>query len=627
MDTKSESLDELEIIAALLHDVHDVNGLVFNTRALKLTIKKVSSRYSKEGISFLTKTLPRLGKAFDKALSEASPLNATELGFKPQPWSKLPILFGEFFCRVLHTDGTPLPYPCIESVKVIRQICYLFYKYELPFTDEQEQKVVEQFEKTEDDLKAHAPILEHLFKDLGVTNQARRARFASTTMPQIAREARILLSGVFSGFDCLDIYPQHGPGTVATKQQLQEKYMWTNVSARITECYPFDAYFCASQGHVCDSYQSFSKVGNQDHSARVILVPKDSRGPRLISCEPVDFQWIQQGLRKAMCQRVESHRLTKGNVFFTDQSPNQIGSLYGSLNGRYATLDLKEASDRVSVDLVRLLFPEYLCRYLESCRSLSTVLPDGRVLPLRKFAPMGSALCFPIMALTIWAILTAVAPDQYTRERILVYGDDVVVPQQFVVTATSALEAFGLRVNLDKCCTKGFFRESCGVDAFHGINVTPVRFRTVWSTIPSPEVYSSWIAYANSMFDRKRYRVYNLIVERLVRIYGTIPHSDMNLSCPSLRQPSEDSVPIRRRWNKNLQKFEFRIRDVVSPPLTKVIDGWSMLLRYFAEGGPTYQEPLEASRAFQRSFRDPRAPFSVSSYTRRHSSILAWRWR
>jgi hypothetical protein len=626
MDTTTESLDEVEIIAALLHDVHDVNGLVFNTRALKCTVNKVHSRYSKEGIGFLTKTLPRLGKAFDKALSEHTMLNCEELGFKPMLYTKLPSFLGEFFCRVFHSDGVILPYPCIDSVKVIRDVCYLFYKYELPFTDEQETKVVSSFEETENELKAHAPVLEDLFRNLGVTNQARRARFTSTTLPQIAREARILLSRVFSDFDCTDIKPQHGPGTVATKQKLSEKYLWTNVSSRITAMYPFDAYFCASQGHVCDSYQSFSKVGNQDLPARVILVPKDSRGPRLISCEPVDFQWIQQGLRKAMCQRVESHHLTKDNVFFTDQSHNQIGALYGSLNGRYATLDLKEASDRVSVDLVRLLFPEHVFTYLESCRSLSTVLPSGKEIPLRKFAPMGSALCFPIMALTIWALLTAAAPDRYTQGRILVYGDDVIVPQTYVQTAITTLESFGLKINLDKSCVSGFFRESCGVDAFHGVNVTPVRFRTVWSSSPSPEVYSSWIAYANSMADRKRYRVYNYIVERLVRIYGTIPSEDMQLACPSLRIPSEDSHRIRRRWNSNLQKLEYRVRCVVSRPLKQVIDGWSMLLRFFAEGGSSYQEPFEVRRELSSTYV-PKAPFSVSSYTRRHESILSWRWR
>jgi hypothetical protein len=328
------------------------------------------------------------------------------------------------------------------------------------------------------------------------------------------RESRILLSRLLDSFDPKDIVPRHGPGAVATKQQLWSKYLWTNVSAKITERYPLDEYFYACLGHVCDRYRDIA-ITDLDLPAKVILVPKDSRGPRLISCEPVDYQWIQQGLGRALVRHVESHWLTKHNVFFSNQQTNRFGALLGSLNGEYATLDLKEASDRITVSLVRLLFPEHISMYLLSCRSSSTVLPDGTVLPLQKFAPMGSALCFPIMALCIWAILTAPLvsdTESDTREGIAVYGDDVIVPSHYVGDAIELLEAFGLKVNRAKSCIKGFFRESCGMDAFKGSDVTPTRLRTVWSSSPSPESYTSWIAYANSFWDKKYYHTYDYIV-------------------------------------------------------------------------------------------------------------------
>jgi len=634
MDPKSESLDEIELIAALLCDVSNRHGLVFNTRARKLTLTKVNSRYSKEGIGFLTKTLPRLGKALDKALSEDTKLSAVKLGFKPQRNSELPIFLGEFFNRIFDRDATILPNPCTESISVIRQICTVFYKYELDYTDDQEQKVVAKFEKTEQDLTDVAHDLAAIRQDTDANYRPRIRPSGPKTIATIAREARHALARVLQGFSFTDIIPRHGPGAVAQRQRLWSKYHWTNISERITQHWPIDAYFCASLGHVADSYRTFSNVTNMDLPARVILVQKDSRGPRLISCEPIEFQWIQQGIMRSLVPHIEHHRLTRDNVFFTDQSHNRIAALYGSQNGRYSTIDLNEASDRVSVDLVRLLFPEHVLTYLESCRSSSTELPDGRILKLQKFAPMGSALCFPILALTIWSILHSAAPDQYTRERILVYGDDVIVPTAYAVDAMKHLESFGLKINRDKSCIKGFFRESCGMDAYKGVNVTPVRIRTVWSSHPSASVYTSWIAYANSFYDKQYFNTYELIVRALVAIYGPIPSDDMKVSCPSLRELPAGQGKIRSRWNKHLHRREFHVRVEHSPVVDKVIDGWSMLLRYFTstQSHVTSGEP-DDSDAKHHSSRDAEelfcssSVFAASQYTKRQSSILVRRWR
>jgi hypothetical protein len=628
----TKGLDESKIIAALLQSVSNAHGVVFNTRSCNLTIKKAQSRLHAEGIGFLTKTLPRLGKAFDKALAEGTPLNATELGFDSLPSSKLPRFLGEFFSRILRPDGVPLEQPCVLSISVIRDVSYLFYKYEIPYSDEQEQTVLDGFKEAEKDLET----LEATFKGLevasGNSTLVDDSRCETLIPTSVLREARILLEGVFKYFDPANVVPRHGPGVVATKQQLWGKYAWANVSHRITDVYPFDAYFCASLGHVCDSYRSFAAVQDKDLPARVILVPKDSRGPRLISCEPVDFQWVQQGLGRAIVSLVEAHPLTRGHVNFTDQTLNRMGALNGSKSQQYATLDLKEASDRVSVDLVRLLFPRHVFTYLEACRSSSTVLPDGEELKLRKFAPMGSCLCFPVMALTIWAILAGGAPDKDTRDGILVYGDDVIVPAGYTADAIEHLESFGLKINRDKSCTSGFFRESCGMDAFQGVDVTPVRLRTVWSSSRRPDVYTSWIAYANSFYDKRYYALYELIVKELTMIYGPIPGEDMNLSCPSLRRTPLEQRPLRRRWNKNLQKFEYQVFDVKSPVINKAIDGWSMLLRYFTEKrrpsvrpltDPDLREALESNPYL----RPETGSGSVSEYTSPRTSMLVRRWR
>lgn len=611
VDNKSLDLYK-QVIATLLSDVQTSHSNVFTPRALRLTQKKVSARFAREGMSFLSKTLPRLGKAFDKALLGEVPLDAKGWALCASPNSKLPKFLGELFQCIFSHDGWVLPTPCVKCIKHVRQVLYLFYKLELPYAPEDEAKVISLFEKTEDDITSYNETLGRIADGL---DSSREYLYGINPVEarSVIRKARVRLARVFSSFDPKDILPRHGPGAVSTKEQLWGKYRFSRINPRIERTYPFDAYFCASLGHVCDSYKMFNNLVEVESSAKVILVPKDSRGPRLISCEPLEFQWVQQGLGSAIVRRVESHRLTRYNIHFTDQQPNQLGALLGSRDGRYATLDLKEASDRVTVGLVRLLFPEPLREALLNSRSQATTLPDGRVLKLQKFAPMGSALCFPIMALTIWAILSAAERDADARKSILVYGDDVVVKAEKSANAIKWLEAFGLLVNRDKSCTSGFFRESCGTDAYRGIDVTPVRIRTTWASHPSPKVYSSYIAYANSFYKLGHYKTYDLLVEYLTNLYREIPEDDGFITAPSLVVTPELNKPRRTRTNVALQKRETLVWDVVAPPLRKEIDGWSMLLRYFSEAGRS-RSPQEAFHTSRCSVREPAVmpePFSV----------------
>jgi hypothetical protein len=668
----NNSLDELELIATLIRDAWSMaeecrcntcttllmnqtyrNASVFSKKQLRATINVVRGRFTGEGVGFLTKTLPRLGKCFDKALAGEEPLIATRDSWLPMQDQKIdpvsgiqvrssiqfPRFLGELFGKVLRNDGTPLDEACIICVRSLRQILYLFYKYELPYEVELEQKCLDKFVKTDQDLEQTDITLRYLRDVIPSSSSVNMNNpEVRTCMLIIARRARVLLNRVLSGVDLTDIRPRHGPGVVSTKEQPWSKYVWTRVSERITDHYPYDAYFCASAGHVADTYKDWeTNLCTAEAPAKVILVPKDSRGPRIISCEPVDNQWIQQGIMERLVQLIESHPLTKENVFFTNQEPNQSVALIGSRLGSdsevgYATLDLNEASDRVSLELVRLLFPPEIVLKLECCRSSSTILPDGRVVSMRKFAPMGSALCFPIMALTIWSLLAAGAPDLHTKNRMLVYGDDVIVTTAYAERAMSILEAFGLKINRAKSCTKGFFRESCGVDAFKGFNVTPTKLRTVWTRHRSPESLESWVAYANQLFERKYYSTYDYIVQALTRLYGQLPDGSVNAPIFLCEVPVNCQRLLPRRWNKSLQRTEYKVLVSKSVSVIRDIPGWSKLLRWFTlcesrkNSTPRYA-PLvgrEIQRALDSEFS---ARQSVSQYTLRRTSMLVRRWR
>lgn len=600
-----KSLDHNNVIAVLLQDVQS-RTKAFTPRSLTLTLRRVRERMNAEGLSFLTKTLPRLEKALNRALS-GDTLNS--VGWRKLPNSQLPRFLGELFSRVFSHDGKVLPLPCVECIRCLRQILGLYYKYKLPYDESVAGNCCDQFEETDRAVSAEA-----------------KFSLSETTIAK----AQKLLAELFCNFDYRRIVPKHGPGAVSQKEKRSQKYAWTKIPPRTYNVFPLDEYYYASAGHVVDRLEELLALPEGETSARVLLVPKDSRGPRIISCEPKEFQWLQQGLMKAIVELVEAHPLTRGSVNFTDQQPNRLAALAASRDGGHVTIDLKEASDRVSVALVELLFPEHVKTCLFATRSLSTVLPNGKTIVLNKFAPMGSALCFPVMALTIWAVLSAGGCAEYGN--ILVYGDDVIVHKAHALNAMSLLESVNLAVNKDKSCIDGLFRESCGMDAYSGIDVTPVRFRTVWSSHRAAGAYSSWIAYANQLFVRGFHQLASYIAEELVRIYRTIPDErDMSSSYPHFIFMVPSTARPRRRGNSNLQKLELYVWVVESVKVTEEYDGWNMLLRFFTEAcepSSHYQDSTPRwSKNEEVDFSTSTGRFQASSYTLRRRSLLRQRWR
>lgn len=223
---------------------------------------------------------------------------------------------------------------------------------------------------------------------------------------------------------------------------------------------------------------------------------------------------------RVLSDAIETNPLTRGQVNFVDQTVNQEAAWRNSVTGKAATIDLKDASDRVSVALVELLFPDNWTEHLLAARSDATRLTDGRTVELRKFAPMGSATCFPVEALCFFALSVASVyldgyptgtplPRRISRTAvrkaagsILVYGDDLVIPVTNCHSVIQTLEMFHLKVNTQKSYSTGFFRESCGVDAFSGFNVTPVRIKRTWDgqSPPSDATLPSYVAMSNSLY-------------------------------------------------------------------------------------------------------------------------------
>lgn len=476
-----------------------------------------------EGMEFLTVTLPTLGKALDRAL-ETGVFEIPD-GWRPAKDCAYPSFLSSAWSLLfekngvaLWAEGTPGVMPMVveslgAAVACIRQLTFLFYKYECPWNKEQENAVFEAFKTAEDEVFLN---LQRLL------NGGLSELIDNVPVKIYLDRAEALIGSLLKGVNPRDIKPRYGTGATACQSTPHGRWQGARFIAKLDAVYPYSEWFVSGINGL-DSTMLNSKLDVREEpepGARGILVPKDSRGPRFISAEPREFMYIQQGLMTLLYDAIERYPNVRRQVSCTDQTRNQRLALLGSQTGDLASLDLKEASDRVSWWLVTRLFPSDWVECFDACRSEFTVLPNGEEcprwsgetkslytsgeeVPLWKFAPMGSAVCFPVEAIVFWALCNAAKPTYSERFRkalfrrgdnadkdsalratawgvddVSVFGDDIIVPTNQVGTVVQLLNAVGLQVNEHKSFYKGPFRESCGTDYFAGYLVTPFRVKS-----------------------------------------------------------------------------------------------------------------------------------------------------
>jgi len=218
-------------------------------------------------------------------------------------------------------------------------------------------------------------------------------------------------------------------------------------------------------------------------TSELLFVPKDSRGPRTIVREPLLNLKAQMSFFD--CVTSELQKCTRGHINFQDQSQNKELAQESSKTRKYATLDLKDASDRVSYELVRHIFrySNGLTAFFKRYRTSQVRLPDGSVRRLGKVSGMGSGFTFPCMALVAYLsiVRTITNRTRYTYKQamslVYVYGDDILVPTTLFDDAVEALSKVGLKVNNQKSFRYSHFRESCGGDYYNGTDVGPLRLK------------------------------------------------------------------------------------------------------------------------------------------------------
>lgn len=357
------------------------------------------------------------------------------------------------------------------------------------------------------------------------------------------------------------ITPRHGPGAVAGGEKLNGKWNFSTLYQSLHKEWPYYEYLFGVRSSVrtdrhssarslplqlaasVGSYRNMRRVSTP--RSRLLFVPKDSRGPRAICCEPLELMYIQQGVARHLMSYIERHPYTRGHVNFIDQSVNAHLAKEASSTREWATIDLTDASDRVGIQLVRSLFPPRVVKKWLALRSTEILLPNGEVLQLEKFAAMGSALCFPVESLTFWVISVArvwehVRDLRRALESVYVYGDDIIIKDEYTSMVVEALEDVGLLVNKKKSFSGTCpFRESCGIEALAGHDVTPLRIKTCPPQRPSdgPAIFA-WAQYASNAIDIAPRRSAALI-EVIEKLVGRVPRTPIKQSFLSIVDPTE----------------------------------------------------------------------------------------
>jgi len=388
---------------------------------------------------------------------------------------------------------------------------------------------------------------------------------------------------------------RHGPGAVAEVCGPSNKYSWKNWSQVLDSEYPIADYGYHNFCSWADACSKGGEVPSQEPTSRLVAVPKTYSGPRLIAAEPSEHQWCQQNAWHYFRSRCRSTWLDRF-VRFHAQSLNQDLCTQGSKGGTLATVDLSAASDRVTCHVVGQYFrsnPKLLsCLRASRTRrvrqSLSQRVPE--VIDLRKFSTMGNACTFPVESLVFLGIaLASVLTTRKLRPslqnikslegEVAVFGDDIVIPTDSRKLFVEALEVLYFKVNSNKSFWTGRFRESCGVDSFNGVNVTPVYWRTYYDG--GPESLASVLECRNNFYSKFLLTAAEYLASTLP---GQLPWVDTASGVFGLKTRLHDgNDDLLSRYNPNLQRVEYRVRSIISTQRRTPTQDDTALLQYFTE--------------------------------------------
>lgn len=182
--------------------------------------------------------------------------------------------------------------------------------------------------------------------------------------------------------------------------------------------------------------------------ARITTVPKNNEKRRPINIEPLGNSMVQKAIGKAFMRVLKK----VGNDLMVLQNTHRERLADDSIS----TIDLSDASDRISVELVDFLFPQGISDLLHKARSRCTEV-NGVYIRTNKISCQGNGFTFPLMTIILLAACKACRDDNAS-----VFGDDIICQNTTSVGLIELIEKIGFKVNKEKSFVNSRLRESCG---------------------------------------------------------------------------------------------------------------------------------------------------------------------
>lgn len=599
---------DISFLAAILKDVADWDRDL--EPFLVLDYQRIERIVVSRGMSFVTIDMPEAAKVLDQALSRGR--------FWPE---QFPETFGAirnghrklFRClmtKVFDDGGILRENAEIKAIFFLRQLLLIAKKVEGDCGETAIKAEVEAFRQIDQSL--YTPNLNWVGDRLAEGRVARldfgdnlrlepdlfsnRDWVRSKQLAMVGKVADILV-GMFPELDWRQVIPRHGPGAVADAKTGTDKYLFPTWPAKLERVFPAN-YFSQSREDLTSTEAEV--IGHfKEPPARLMAVPKTMKGPRMIASEPVSHQFIQLGLMAWM--RDNLPRPLRNSIDFHDQNPSRVMCVVASETGKLATVDLSAASDRLSCWVVERFFRvnHSILEALHAARTRWLYNASGVGEPyfviLKKFAPMGNGTTFPIQSIVYAAIAMASVLYEENMEatsanihsvsrRIRTYGDDIILPSSAVPTLVAILEYFQLKVNQRKSFAEGHFRESCGMDAFKGVDVTPVKLKSLSLKDDSADSLASWCDVSKNAARKGLGNLSCWLEDRIPEnVRELLPRTQGAIGCISLWSPFLGVEGGKRRYNRKLYRHE--VLALTSRPKVekRKRESFRDLLQYFLE--------------------------------------------
>lgn len=540
----------------------------------------VKWRLHVEGITFATKRLPDLATAMFRSLETG----CTSLPqFSKKRGTEHPAFLGRLFSLVFCNPDENLR---TEGLNFLYNFLVSFKKLKGDYPQKVIRKFFSGFVKVDRDLARidfHAKELRPVLEDV-------RQQFLHFV------EVTDLLGLIEAST------PQPGPGATNRPTEKHMRYRPHVRYNQIERVFQYEDWFYPNWYYAFISDGVHNGLYNftvNSPMARFKAVPKTYGKPRGVCIEENEMQVFQQLVRKAFYKAIELYFGDK--IALRKQSVNAELALNSSASGTHATIDESEASDRIARELVKnatslvpkiwTILDALASKYVIPPIEVKDEFPDP--IKLNKFAPMGSALCFPVMSLIhmflIKAIIRAHCSSFTTHDlnEIYVYGDDIILPVKYTELVYRELPKYGMKLNTDKSFYRSKFRESCGVHAYNGVDITPVYVKHVPNHNLS-DAKASVFAVESQLFKKGLYNAAKLHRDLIRTAYGEYPYVPEGLSLAGfVRPPTGDvlrelkkqaQVGVRKRFMSSVYKVKRFLKRSAMGTLPHSIDAYTRWL-------------------------------------------------